>query len=339
MKEVYLYTLAAVLCGGLIDFVIGDFQGMWHPVISIGKLISFGEKILLGSKDKKSGIKKRISGLILWLVVVSISAMVPAVILYISYRISKGVFFCVNLIMAYQIMATGSLRKESMKVYYALAKSDLEEARNAVSMIVGRDTQSLDEIGVTKACVETVAENTCDGCIAPLLYMILGGPVAGFLYKAVNTMDSMLGYKNDKYMDFGFFAAKMDDLFNLLPARLGAVFMMLGGGICSILCPGIWGIAAGASIKGSVRIFFRDRYKSPSPNSAQTESVMAGVLGVSLLGPAYYFGKLHDKAKIGDELRAIEIQDIKRANILLYVTVLVAMLVLAGLAGIVVRVF
>lgn len=324
MKELYLYTLLAVVLGVLLDFFIGDFQNFWHPVISMGRLISFLEKRLIGWR------RKRFAGAIMWLCVTVSSVIIPLIILWLVYIMSIKAYLVLTFIMSYQIMATGSLRKESMKVYYPLKKGDLSMAREAVSMIVGRDVQSLDEKGVTKACVETVAENTSDGCIAPLFYMVLLGPVGGFLYKAVNTMDSMVGYKNEKYKDFGFFAARMDDLFNLIPARLAAIAMILGGFFTGIVIPGIWTQSGFKALKGAIKVYFRDRHKSPSPNSAQTESVMAGMLGVQLLGPAYYFGKLHDKAVIGDGIRDIEVQDIKRANILMYATVLTVMFIFAA---------
>lgn len=205
-----------------------------------------------------------------------------------------------------------------MKVYDALEEWDLVKARYQVSMIVGRDTKQLDADGVARAAVETVAENTSDGSVAPLFYMMLGGPVLGFLYKAVNMMDSMLGYKNDMYMDFGRTAAKMDDLWNLIPSRLAAIFMTL----VSFL--------TGFDGKNAWRIFLRDRKKSPSPNSAQTESVCAGALGIRLLGDTVYFGVLHHKDTVGDARRAIEAQDIRRANRLLYGTVILAAAVLGG---------
>ena len=220
--------------------------------------------------------------------------------------------------MCCQIMATKSLKDESMKVYDALKEQDIVKARRQVSMIVGRDTDRLDADGVARAAVETVAENTSDGSIAPLFYIMIGGPVLGFLYKAVNTMDSMLGYKNETYLDFGRTAAKMDDVWNLIPSRLAAIFMTL----VSFLI--------GFDGKNAWKIFLRDRKKSPSPNSAQTESVCAGALGVKLLGDTMYFGTIHHKETVGDARRAIEAQDICRANRLLYATVIMAAVLLGG---------
>ena len=207
--------------------------------------------------------------------------------------------------MVYYLLAARSLRTESMKVYGELKKNDLQGARRAVSMIVGRDTKTLDREGVTKAAVETVAENASDGVIAPLFYTALGGPVLGFLYKAVNTMDSMVGYKNEKYLYFGRAAARLDDLANFIPARISALFMI---GAAFLL---------GMNGRQAVKTYRRDRYKHKSPNSAHTEAVCAGALGIRLAGPASYFGKMVEKPYIGDALRPVEDEDIVRANRLL----------------------
>lgn len=307
----YGYTTIAIFAGLMLDFIVGDPQGIWHPVVLIGKLITLLEKCLRGLfADTVSG--RRAAGTVMWIGVVLASGAAPAVILYAVWLINPWLYCAIAAIMCCQIMATKSLRDESMKVYHALAQHDIAKARYQVSMIVGRDTDELDEAGVTRAAVETVAENTSDGSVAPLFYMMLGGPVLGFLYKAVNTMDSMVGYKNERYLDFGRTAAKMDDVWNFIPARLAAVFMILASGII------------GLDMENARRIFFRDRGKSPSPNSAQTESVCAGALGVRLLGDCTYFGRLHHKETVGDADREIEPEDIKRANRLLYGTVLIA---------------
>ena len=217
--------------------------------------------------------------------------------------------------MCYQLLATKSLKTETMKVYDALKEGDLKKARYAVSMVVGRDTDVLDEIGVTKAAVETVAENTSDGIIAPLLFMMIGGPVLGYFYKAVNTMDSMVGYKNDKYLYFGRAAAKFDDVVNYIPARLSAILMIGAAGCCGMDAANGW------------RIYKRDRYNHSSPNSAHTEAVTAGALHIQLAGNAFYFGKLYEKPTLGDPDRPVEYEDIARANRLLYGTAILALLV------------
>jgi adenosylcobinamide-phosphate synthase len=207
----------------------------------------------------------------------------------------------------YQIFATKSLKTESMKVHDALEDS-LGEGRMAVSYIVGRDTSELNEKEVIKATVETVAENTTDGVIAPIMFCAIGGAGLGMIYKAINTMDSMVGYKNEKYINFGTVAAKLDDVANYLSARISAVIMMLAAGMGNM----DW--------KNAIKIFKRDRYNHKSPNSAQTEAVCAGALGIQLAGDAYYFGKLNEKATIGDKTREIEKNDIKKSIKLMYIS-------------------
>lgn len=247
-------------------------------------------------------------------IVVSVSTAVPFGILYVAYHVQFWLGIMIESFMCYQILAARSLQKESDLVYLALTDKGIEAARKAVSMIVGRDTESLDEEGVTKAAVETVAENTSDGVIAPLCYMILGGAVLGFTYKSINTMDSMVGYKNEKYQYFGTAAAKLDDVVNYIPARISAVLMVVAA------------FLTGMNGKNAWKIFLRDRYNHKSPNSAQTESVMAGALDIQLAGDAWYFGKLHKKPTIGDPIRTIEIEDIRRSHKLMFGTEVLAML-------------
>ncbi len=234
-----------------------------------------------------------------------------SVIIFVSaYSINLYAGVIAEAVMTWQILATKCLRVESMRVYDALRTDGVDAGRRAVSMIVGRDTSVLDAAGVTRAAVETIAENTSDGVIAPMLYTAIGGPVLGFVYKAVNTMDSMLGYKNDKYMHFGRFAARLDDVVNFIPARISAHLMIAAAFIGGRQFDG----------KNAYRIFKRDRFNHASPNSAQTESVCAGALRVQLAGDAVYFGKIVKKKYIGDGLREIEYEDIKRANRLMYIT-------------------
>lgn len=248
------------------------------------------------------------------LVVVTVSTGVPAVILLVAYKYFWQLGLALESFWCYQIFATKSLKVESDRVYIALKDKGLEAGRKAVSMIVGRDTQNLTEEGVTKAAVETVAENTSDGVIAPLFYMLIGGAVLGFTYKAINTMDSMVGYKNDKYQWFGTAAAKLDDVVNFIPARVSAVLMILAAYL------------TGMDGKNAARIFRRDRFNHKSPNSAQTEAVMAGALDVQLAGDAWYFGKLHKKPTIGDPVREMELLDIRRSHKLLYGTAMLGLI-------------
>lgn len=252
------------------------------------------------------------------MIVITVSLLVAAGILYGCNQIHHTLYLVVAIWMSYQMLAACSLRRESMKVCKALEAGDVEQARTAVSMIVGRDTASLTEEGIAKAAVETVAENTSDGVIAPLFYMFLFGPVGAWVYKAINTMDSMLGYKNDKYRYFGTCAARVDDVVNFIPARLSAWLMVGAAGIL------------GMDMAGAARIHLRDRRNHASPNSAQTESACAGALGLQLAGNAYYFGKLYEKPTIGDVKRQIEPKDIRRANRLMYGTAVLMVIVGVG---------
>ena len=259
------------------------------------------------SKENSEKFKK---GIILAVTVPVVSALVSALLLVVAYKLHPVCGVMIEAIMTYQILAAKCLKVESMKVYKSLKEEGLASARRAVSMIVGRDTQVLDGTGVAKAAIETVAENTSDGVIAPMLYTALGGPVFGFVYKAINTMDSMVGYKNDRYLYFGRAAAKLDDAANYLPARISA-FLMIG---CAFI--------GGKEFDGrrAFRIYKRDNRKHASPNSAQTEAVCAGALGIQLAGDASYFGKVVKKPYIGDPARAVEFEDIRRVNKLMYLT-------------------
>jgi adenosylcobinamide-phosphate synthase len=253
------------------------------------------------------------------LVVVAVSTAVPALLLWLCYRTSVWLGLALESIMCWQILATKSLKDESMKVYRALQSGDIEKSRYAVSMIVGRDTDRLDSKGVARAAVETVAENTSDGIVAPLIFLAIGGAPLGFFYKAVNTMDSMLGYVEMPYKNIGLVPAKMDDVMNYLPARLSALVMLVAG----------WFLRLDA--KNGWKIFKRDRYNHASPNSAQTESVCAGLLGLRLAGDAWYHGQLHKKKCIGDAVCEIEYEDIPRSCRLLYVTAFLSLVLFGGL--------
>ena len=311
------YVFLPLLIGYLLDLILGDPHSIWHPVCGIGTLISKTEKYTREwlPKTKKG---ENIAGLLLVIVVILVSCGIPAILLWIGYRIHIVVGGILQSIMCYQLLATKSLKDESMKVYDALKYKTIEDARYTVSMIVGRDTNQLDEIGVTKAAVETVAENTSDGIIAPMIYMAIGGPILGFFYKAINTMDSCVGYKNEKYRYYGTVAAKLDDLVNYIPARISSWVMILAT------------VFTTYNTKNAIRIYRRDRYQHASPNSAHTEAVTAGALEVQLAGNAYYFGKLYEKPTIGDAIRPVEVEDIRRANQLLYLTSALMMVILAG---------
>lgn len=308
-------TLYACLIGFLLDLIFGDPQWLYHPIRLVGKLIEVTESILRKCfKDTKRG--QLVGGVFLVVIVVSITTSVSFLLVSAAYKINWIVGIAVESILCYFLLATKSLKVESMKVYKELEKGDLKASQKAVSMIVGRDTENLDAKGVTKAAVETVAENTSDGVIAPLIFMMVGGATLGFFYKAINTLDSMVGYKNDKYLYFGRFAAKLDDVVNYIPARMAATFMITAAYIL------------GMDGKSATRIYRRDRYKHASPNSAQTEAVCAGALRVQLAGDAYYFGKRYPKEYIGDDIDVITIDKIVDANKLLYGTAIVAIVIL-----------
>lgn len=313
-----VYSLTALFIGFILDFFIGDPEGIWHPVRLIGSLISSGEQVLrkIGKKSKTGEL---IAGVILVFLVIGLCTLVPFGILFMMYRYNIYAGLILETIMCYQLLATKSLKTESMKVFHALDKQDIENGRRAVSMIVGRDTENLSKEGIIKATVETVAENASDGSIAPLFYMALGGAPLGFFYKSINTMDSMIGYKNQKYEYFGRFAAKLDDVVNFVPARISAYLMIVST------------VFTGFDTKGAWKIYRRDRFNHESPNSAHTEAVMAGALGVQLAGDAWYFGKLHKKKTIGEEIRPVENEDIKRANYLLYLMAILGMIVFGGI--------
>ena len=317
------WSLFALLFGFGIDLLVGDPHGIPHPVVGIGKLISFLEKGLRRMFPKTDGGEIAAGG-VLWVLVVVICTVLPAGILYLCHRISPWLRLTVESLMCWQILATKSLKDESMKVYMALESGDLEESRHAVSMIVGRDTARLDDAGVTRAAVETVAENTSDGVVAPMLFLALGGAPLGFLYKAVNTMDSMLGYVEPPYKNIGLIPAKMDDAANFLPSRLSALLMLAAG------------FLLGLDGKNGWRIFRRDRRNHASPNSAQTESVCAGLLGVRLAGDAWYHGVLHRKQYIGDGNREITHRDIPLTCRLMYLTALLTLLLCAFAKGIII---
>ena len=327
--------LTAFLIGFILDRIIGDPMNFPHPIRLIGSLIAFFDKKLLGdveNKERKPG-RETIYGLVMCILTITLTAFITAAVVISAYKLHIALGIAVEAVLTCYILAAKSLKDESMKVHTELMKGTIESARYAVSMIVGRDTKSLDEAGITRATVETIAENTSDGVIAPLIYTFIGGPILGFTYKAVNTMDSMTGYHNDRYEYFGKIAAKLDDFVNYLPARISAFLMILAAyilGIAGVFKSGKKDSTDGVifSGKNAYRIFKRDRYNHKSPNSAQTESVCAGALGLRLAGDASYFGKIVKKPYIGDKLRQIEAEDIKRAARLMYLTEDICMIIL-----------
>lgn len=318
LTQLWMEYAAAACIGFLIDFIVGDPQGLWHPVCGIGSLISRMEKKLRkNTEDTPQNLL--LAGTALAVTIPCMTVVITAVLLLAAGFIHPYLRFVLICVLDGWILAARSLKTESMKVYRRLKEKDLNGARYAVSMIVGRDTERLTAEGVTRAAVETVAENASDGVIAPLLFLLFFGPVGGFFYKAVNTMDSMVGYKNEKYLYFGRAAAKLDDLVNYIPARLTG----LAFAAAACLIPGMSG-------KNAFKIWRRDRRNHKSPNSAQSESACAGALGVQLAGDAWYFGELYHKPAIGDALRPIEPEDIPRANRLMYVASVLTLVVCAA---------
>ena len=296
-----MWILCSVFLGFLLDLCFGDPRWLPHPVVWMGKGISRMEKFLR-RHFPKTPKGERTAGILLAICIPLASFLISLGILLLAYRISFWLWFALHTFWAYQIPASRCLAAESRKVYRKLAASDLSGARTQLSWLVGRDTQSLSEEEVTKACVETVAENTSDGVTAPLFYLLIGGVPLGFLYKAVNTLDSMVGYRNETYQYFGTASAKLDDALNWLPSRICAILMICAAWLLRLDARNAW------------RIFRRDRNKHLSPNSAQTESVAAGALGIQLGGTHLYFGKPVEKPTIGDARRPAEPEDILIAN-------------------------
>ena len=328
----------SVLFGFLLDLLFADPEKLPHPVVIIGRGISFLEKHLRQIfPDTPRG--RRRAGAVMAALIPVTTFIVTAGLCILAWIVHPVAFFLLHTLWCWQAVAIRGLAKEAKNVYRCLTDRDRQEtpedadscgsaettpegtdpawliaSRKAVSRIVGRDTQALDADGVTRAAVETVAENYSDGVIAPYFYMMFGGAVLALTYKSINTMDSMVGYKNEKYIDFGRAAAHLDDVAGYIPARLGALLWICGAGM------------TGQSVKGAWRIWRRDNRNHASPNSAQTESACAGALGIRLAGPAYYFGEFYDKPTIGDALRPIEPEDILRTNRMMYAASILAVL-------------
>ena len=310
---IFVYSFAALLTGFVLDAILGDPHSFPHIVRLIGSLTAAMEKSLRRVFPKSTN-GERAGGILLVLIVALICTAVPFAALYFGYRLHQLLGYAIESFLCYQLLSAKSLKTESMRVYKSLSVNDTEGARKNVSMIVGRDTSTLDKDGIIRATVETVAENTSDGVVAPLLYMMLGGAALGCFYKAVNTMDSMVGYKNDRYINFGRAAAKTDDVLNYIPSRVCALLMITASYLLRL------------DGKNAYRIWRRDRLQHASPNSAQTEAVCAGALDLRLAGPTSYFGALHDKPYIGDDTRPIAADDIVIANRLMTTTAVLALM-------------
>lgn len=309
-----MMTILAVAAGFAADLAFGDPRWLPHPVVAMGRTITWAEGRLRGAFPQTSA-GTRAAGLVLAVALPLACGLLTWGILHLCGMVHSGLRFVAEAWASYQILAACELRRQSLAVARAFSKGGLVAAREAVGLIVGRDTSVLDEQGVARAAVETVAENASDGVIAPLFYLMIGGAPLGMAYKAVNTLDSMVGYKNERYIDFGCASARLDDAVNWIPSRLSALLMIA---VCPIV---------GLDARGAARIWRRDRRRHASPNAAQTESACAGALGLRLAGPAVYFGKLVEKPTIGDVSREIEWGDIARATRLMLAASVCALVV------------
>lgn len=305
-------NLLSIYTGYALDLIIGDPYSFPHPVRFIGKLISFVEKQIRKITTSDKGLK--IAGFFLWFVVVGVTLGSTSIVLRL-FQFNKVAYFLVNSILIYTTLATKCLKDESEKIYKVLKTGDLKKSRIQLSYIVGRDTTNLSEKEIVRATVETVAENTVDGIIAPLFYGFIGGAPLAMAYKAINTLDSTVGYKNDKYYYLGFASAKIDDIANYIPARLGVLLLSIGS------------LFVGFNFKDALKIGIRDRKNHKSPNCAFSEGAVSGALGIQLGGTNVYFGKEVYKPTIGDKKREIEIEDIVRTNKIMYSSSIISIII------------
>lgn len=305
-------NILSIYIGYIIDLIIGDPYSFPHPVIYIGKLIKIVENnIRKIFKDEKH---LKLAGFILWFITVGLTYLITYLIIRIS-KFSMITFFIVNSFIIYTTLATKCLKDEAVKIYNILKSGDIKESRKQLSYIVGRDTSNLNEAEIIRATVETVAENTVDGIISPMFYAFIGGAPLAMAYKAVNTLDSMVGYKNEKYINLGFASAKIDDIANYIPARICVIFMTLASFVLRF------------DYKRCFKIAIRDRKNHKSPNCAYSEGAVAGALGIQLGGTNIYFGKPVYKPTIGDKDREIEIEDIKKTNKIMYISSILSLII------------
>ena len=288
----------------VLDLIFGDPQNIIHPVQIIGKMINIGEKSLLGKKYKSDRKYKFFAGMILNITVISLTYGIT----YLIRRTSENsiIFTVAEIYLMYTVFSINSLAREGNRVYNILKEGNIERARKDLSYLVSRDTETMDEKMIIRSTMETISENTVDGIVAPMMYMFLGGLPLSMTYKAINTLDSMVGYKNEKYMDFGKFSAKLDDVANFIPARITGILIVIASMIL------------GYDYKNSLKIFIRDRKNHSSPNSGHAEAGVAGALGVQFGGKVSYFGKEVDKPVIGDKIKDFELEDIKKNIKIMY---------------------
>lgn len=305
----------AIIIGFFIDCILGDPQNPLHPIRFLGYINNLGISLYDKLNIKKAKIQF-IYGMLMNIFILFFVFFIFFYLVYIFYKINFYLGICFEIIMSYFIIAPKCLYTESMKVYKALKNNDIEKARLYLSYIVGRDTKNLKEEKIIKATIETIAENLSDGVIAPLIFLAIGGVPLGMVYKAVNTLDSMVGYKNEKFMYFGKFSAKLDDVFNFIPARISALLMIIATLILRL------------NIKNAIKIYIRDRYNHLSPNSAHTEAVCAGALSIQLGGASTYKGKVVEKKTIGNNIKNASLNDILIANRLMYVSTIILIIIL-----------
>lgn len=291
-----------------LDLLLGDPRGIPHPVVVIGSLINRLETVLAGLLPNR-----RLAGILLTLFTLSITGAAATGMIAVGTAIGPAVGFAISLWLAWTTLALRSLHKESREVVHLVEQGELEEARSSLSMIVGRQTSTLDEEGILRACIETVSENTSDGVIGPLFYLFIGGPVLAVLYKAANTLDSMVGYRDDRYRELGWASARFDDLLNIIPARLTGLLMVVAA-----FPLGLNGFAA-------LKVMRRDARLPSSPNAGFPEAAAAGALGIALGGPAVYFGKLTEKPTLGDPDRPVTVQSYRQMIRLMYLTAFLAL--------------
>ncbi len=309
-------SLVGYITAYLLDIAIGDPAWFPHPIKYIGKGIAFLERIFLGTAANP--IQKRAAGIIVALTVISTTYFIAYFFINAAYSVNNIFGEMLSILIAYTTISANDLAKEAKGVFSALKEDNLIDARKRVSRIVGRDTEDLDENGVVRAAVESVAENTSDGIIAPLFYLAIGGPALALAYKAVNTLDSMLGYKNERYKDFGWASARLDDLANYIPARITGILIVISSAIT---------FRSLFTLNHSLKTMLRDGRNHTSPNSGFPEAAMAGALGVQLGGPSHYFGELKIKPTIGEPKRQLIKEDIKNSVRIMYVASLLALLV------------
>ena len=315
-------NLLSIYTGYILDLIIGDPYSFPHPVRFIGKLINFVEKQIRKITKSDKGLK--IAGFVLWFIVVGLTLGTTFIICQL-FKFNKIAYFIINSILIYTTLATKCLKDEAVKIYKVLKTGDLEKSRTQLSYIVGRDTTTLNEKEIVRATVETVAENTVDGIIAPLFYGFIGGAPLAMAYKAINTLDSTVGYKNEKYYYLGYASAKIDDIANYIPARIGVILLSIGS------------LFVGFNFKDALKIGIRDRKNHKSPNCAFPEGAVAGALGIQLGGTNIYFGKAVYKPTIGDKKREIEIEDIVRTNKIMYSSSIISIIIFTVLYYLVVN--